>query len=390
MEEVLNINDVQLHGTAYDMKMAPPGIALRNKSNGELFKILGTDIMTAKIFYGHSALSLRISLEGATHCLENIKEDFMIAITDIFAKHYNINVENVALDIVNTTTATLCTATEKNGEKKIEFRNENLVFEIPQSAIDETHEINNEITFLLKKKSGVVEMTFYNNTGLVETMAETEEARIVENVQVLQPRMRSNFIFYNEFVKIVGPTYSHRIRYNDILELYRLTRENGAYFVMKINPIRQGNTKYDFIVMNLTEDGLIDLIEKATNLRVDNCDLRVKCTHKACDGVLFLLEKAVFFLPKPIFISHREIEVSEFSRINTSRLTSSSFDMRLIARGAFNFDYINKNEFNKLEVYLTEKGIKIRSEIVVDNSESATEESEESCYEDSIEASDDE
>ncbi|GKU97086.1 hypothetical protein SLEP1_g10267 [Rubroshorea leprosula] len=88
----------------------------------------------------------------------------------------------------------------------------------------------------------------------------------------------------------------------------------------------------------------------------------VKSSLKAEDGVLYPLEKSLFFLPKPpTLILHEEIDYVEFERHAAGGSNMHYFDLliRLKTEQEHLFRNIQRNEYHNLFNFISSKGLKI-------------------------------
>lgn len=170
-------------------------------------------------------------------------------------------------------------------------------------------------------------------------------------------------------------------------------------------PLRQGQTKYPFLVfqfvreeeidvdLNLEDEALDEKYENKLQKHYDAPTYEVvsnvfraltgrkvtvpgsyrshhganalKCSMKANEGFLYPLEKSILFIPKPpTFIPLNEIGIVTFSRVGQSGGSSRTFDMKFNMKSGndIQFSSINREEYANIEDYLKQKKIKIKSE----------------------------
>ena len=97
----------------------------------------------------------------------------------------------------------------------------------------------------------------------------------------------------------------------------------------------------------------------------------VKCSVKASEGILFCLEKAFMFVPKPSqYIPYDAVSVVVMSRVGGAISASRTFDITLELRGGgeYQFSNINREEQKPLEDFFEVKSIRVRNEMVDDSS----------------------
>lgn len=386
MEEVITVENVFLNGLSSTLKISSLGLALKD-STGKVTTIKKESINKADLFFGLCNLTLRINEEVT---ITGLEIDMEQKIKDIISHLYSVNVRVIELDITDPINGTL--TLNKNF---LSFGNGKLKFELPVHAIDSVYAHKNDasITFQNDKSYFVNEIVFHTETEL-ELLSKSKELIIFEEIQTLSPKVKNNYVFFKEYLKVIGPSNNIKILYSDIFFALQIKDTLS----LKVSPFRIGETFYEFLALKF-DDSLVDFeIEgKRYEGRISECFLNLliylkndllviqsdksgyRCVNKALEGNLFLLPEGLFFLPKPIFIPLREISLVEFSRAYYSSSTSKTIDLKVITdRSTFKFDGLNKDSFNELEVFFGENNVKARSEVVV---EEVSEKESESVYE---------
>lgn len=226
----------------------------------------------------------------------------------------------------------------------------------------------------------------------------------------LTPRGRYNITLYDSFLRMYGPRYDYKIKYDDISRLFLLPRPNEVHkaFVIALDkPIRQGQQRYQLLVLqtnmetqeihvNLDEETLqkeyngdlqpvmqghlCNLIAKSFKIitrkkvfvpgKFRNADNQecVKCALRANDGHLYPLEKQFVFIHKPpVLIRFDEVDSIEFQRYAGGQGTTRNFDLCVRLRKAvgdsnakeYTFSGIDRSDFDGLYSFLSNKKIKI-------------------------------
>ncbi|OBZ84584.1 FACT complex subunit pob3 [Choanephora cucurbitarum] len=263
---------------------------------------------------------------------------------------------------------------------------------------DEEEEVNADMVFYetVKSKLELSQMT-------------TENIVQFQEVLCLTPRGRYNIDMYQDFLRLRGKTYDYKILYSNIIKLFLLLKPDEVHVLFVIGldpPLRQGQTKYPFLVfqfvreeeidieLNLEEEALDEKYENKLQKHYDAPTYEVvsnvfraltgrkvtvpgsykshhganalKCSMKANEGFLYPLEKSLLFIPKPpTFIPLNEISVVTFSRVGGQAGGSSrTFDMKINLKSGndIQFSSINREEYANIEDYLKQKKIKIKSE----------------------------
>lgn len=387
MEDVVSISDVYSEEAHLDMKLAPAGVAVKNTSSGQVLTINSDEIQSMELFYGTRKVTLRINTEKKVYSFTNIEETLVEKLKDICYKWYNQIVYFKELNIYKTTSGSLDVQ-----DVKVEFANEKTIFDFPADKIESVYESKNDITFNFPSiKNGINEITFSTHDNnlikhLKENAVKKNELITFESIQTVFPRGKMNYVFYDDYIKIIGKTHSHKVFYGDIKEIYLVDKDlNDKYCAIRIEPLRQGNTSYDFLVLSFDDsesdfevgekaykgllgETFVDLICDLAGVRVEKGTKPLKCILKAYEGAIYILEKALLFLPKAVLVPTESITLVEFSRINFSRLASKTFDMKVMADGVqYNFDGLPKEEFNSLEQFFSNNDVKVRSEVIADH-----------------------
>lgn len=103
----------------------------------------------------------------------------------------------------------------------------------------------------------------------------------------------------------------------------------------------------------------------STSYVPDSDEVGIRCSFKAQEGLLFLLERSFFYLPKPpMFIRHEEIASVEFLRVGVSATGQSSktFDVIFNHRNNdthFLFTGIFRDDYKPIVDYFQAKNIAI-------------------------------
>lgn len=230
-----------------------------------------------------------------------------------------------------------------------------------------------------------------------------------EEVLVLTPRGRYDLDMFPEFLRLRGKTYDYKIMFASISRLFLLPKDDQhVLFILGLNnPIRQGQTRYQYLVMqftreeeitaelNMTEEEIAkyDRLKKsyedptfevvsgvfralsgkkiigAGSFQSRDGHPGIKANLKAIQGDLFLLEKYIFFVSKqPTLIELSDIYQVVFSRLGSGMGASAArtFDLKIVTKSGpeYTFTSINKEEHEVTESYLKEKKVKVKNEMM--------------------------
>ncbi|SCZ89982.1 BZ3500_MvSof-1268-A1-R1_Chr1-3g01704 [Microbotryum saponariae] len=227
----------------------------------------------------------------------------------------------------------------------------------------------------------------------------------------LTPRGRFDLDMHAEFLRLRGKTYDYRIAYTQIQKLFLLPKPDDIHcqFIVNIDPpIRQGQTRYPYLVMqfikeeqleldlNLDEETIKDKYDGNLKLHYDDPAYEVvsvlfrvmaqkkvttpgsfqshdgqqavKCNLKANEGLLYPLEKQLLFISKqPTLVPHADISAVIFARVGGALPSARTFDLSIRLRGdpdhPIVFSALNKEELQPIEDFLRMKKIKIKNEM---------------------------
>jgi structure-specific recognition protein 1 len=226
----------------------------------------------------------------------------------------------------------------------------------------------------------------------------------------LTPRGRFDVDMYEKSFRLRGKTYDYKISYESAKRFFLLSKPDDMHTMLCIGldpPLRQGQTRYPFLVMqfkkdeetsielNMTEEdikkyegklqstyeapignviakifhGLTGkrLIQPSKDFVSHHQQQGVKCSIKASEGHLFCLDRAFLFVPKPAtYVSFENVSVVTMSRVGGAVSASRTFDITVTLKngtGEHQFSNINREEQAPLEQFLNIKGIKTKNEM---------------------------
>lgn len=218
---------------------------------------------------------------------------------------------------------------------------------------------------------------------------------------------------YDSSFRLRGKTYDYKIQFSAIKKFLLLPKPDDVHTLIVIGldpPLRQGQTRYPFLVMqfkneedvsielNLTDEDLSSkyqgrlqakyestqhtvvaaVFRGLTNKRVTapskdfsshHGQSGVKCSIKASEGILYFLDKAFMFVPKPAtYVTFDTVATVVLSRVGGAVSASRTFDVTVEQRGGteVTFSNINKEEQNSLIAFLDAKNLKTRNEMLDD------------------------
>ncbi|OJJ07051.1 hypothetical protein ASPVEDRAFT_46429 [Aspergillus versicolor CBS 583.65] len=227
----------------------------------------------------------------------------------------------------------------------------------------------------------------------------------------LTPRGRFDIDMYESSFRLRGKTYDYKIQYSSIKKFFLLPKNDDTHTLIVLGlepPLRQGQTRYPFLVMQLKLDEEISLELNMTDELLDTrykdkLESRyeepihqvitkifrglsgkkvimpskdfvshhghsgVKCSIKANEGLLYFLDKSLIFVPKPAtYIQIENVAVVTMSRVGGAISASRTFDITVSLKsgmGEHQFSNINREEQQPLEEFFKAKNIRIKNEM---------------------------
>lgn len=414
MEDVISLDNLFLLNTNNDdeninLRLADKGMAMKNLGSGAITTIKKDDIHRIELYRGTRLYSMRITTKTKIFNINNILEEKIEEIKKVCGHWYSINVYVKPLEIVDTTKGKVTFS-----EDYLEYRTDKLIFDVSLKDIVSVCSVKNEAVLGFdcdKEFDGVIEMrlgvpdeNFVKNLRERSEIGQVKSIIAFETLNNVSPRGKSDYIFSENYIRVLGRTYEHKVLYSSIRRIMVLEQEKVVNIIINVDPsIKQGQTRYNFINL-LFEKGIvedfeieldddlrskyptlkekyagelhetfIEIIELFTKQKVQVSEgfrtkanqIFLSCALRALEGLLFPIADAVIFLPKVIYMPHREIRLVEFYRVDVSVMTSKSFDMKIITYDtAYLFSSIDKDEFGALEKYFSDSNVEIRVEIV--------------------------
>jgi len=222
------------------------------------------------------------------------------------------------------------------------------------------------------------------------------------------PRGRYDIDMHSDFLRLRGKTYDYKVLYSSIQKLFLLPKPDDIHFnfVVQLDPpIRQGQTRYPFLVMqfakdeeidaelNLDEDTLKNTFQQSDNkiegqahevvsiifkglakkkiifpqnFSSANGQAAVKCNMKANEGLLYFLDKYVLFISKqPILINLADLHSVKFARVGGALQSGRTFDLVITKKDEMDlqFSSLSREEHPVIDTYFETKGKKIENEM---------------------------
>ncbi|KAK7048592.1 FACT complex subunit POB3 [Favolaschia claudopus] len=431
------------------MRVASSGMAWKGVETGEVVAIASADIKSAQWLRVARGFQLRVGLKDRKRdTFDGFKREDLKKVTELFKNHFQMTVEEIDVSFKGWNWG----VTDFRGQDLAFLVSGKLGFELPlrnvaNSNIAGRTEVSLEFTPASKKQAGdeMTEIRFHVPGVTSKTKAsgsddeksdaeggddddETSAAQVFhdniketaeigqvsgdiilsfEEVLVLTPRGRYDVDMFRDFLRLRGKTYDYKIIYSTISRLFLLPKDDQhVLFILGLNnPIRQGQTRYHYLVMQFTREEEItaelnmeeDEVAQYDRLKKNYEDPTfevvssvfralakrkiigsgsfqsrdghpgIKVNLKAVQGDLFMLEKYIFFVSKqPVLIELSDIQQVVFSRVSQGTV-ARTFDLKIVTKSGpeYMFVSINKEELEPTESYLKEKKIRVK-EIVPD------------------------
>uniref|UniRef100_A0AC35UEQ7 FACT complex subunit SSRP1 n=1 Tax=Rhabditophanes sp. KR3021 TaxID=114890 RepID=A0AC35UEQ7_9BILA len=318
-------------------------------------------------------------------------------IIDIKGKTMEFNIDGQLAFEVPLSTISNC-----NGQKNeaiLEFHNNDdalvslaeMRFHMPQDPDAEETDRVEEFKAAIMKYAGIETETDQPLTTFSQLLCPT-------------PRGRYDVKVFPTHLSFHGKTYDYKINYKCVERMFLLANKDGrhVYFVLSINPpIRQGQTRYPFLVFEFLKDDHVEIdinltpeqLKAQFNGRLEanmsggvhevvskllRCLVNKKitvpgsfiskqghpsidCAFKQASGFLYPLEKGFVYVHKPpMYIRFDEISCINFDRSDGSNKTFD-FEIDLKSGGTVTFNNIDKDENNYLIDYVKSKGLNVRN-----------------------------
>ncbi|GMR42817.1 hypothetical protein PMAYCL1PPCAC_13012, partial [Pristionchus mayeri] len=300
-----------------------------------------------------------------------------------------------------------------------------LAFEVPLQNVNKCIAAKNEATlefqdnddapvaltemrfFMAEEEQGEDRVEAFRQMVLKYAGIETETGQAVatlEQILCMTPRGRYDIKVYPNHLSLHGKTYDYKIPTKSITRLFLVPHKDGRhmYFVISLNPpIRQGQTRYHYLVIEFVKDEHVDLelgmtqeqlnelydkkldreqsgntyeivsriFRALVNMRITvpgnfvghSGTPAIACAHKQASGFLYPLEKGLLYIHKPpMYVRFEEISTIHFARSDVST-RSFDFEIELKSGSTLVFNSVEKEEYNKLFDFIVNKGLRIRN-----------------------------
>lgn len=415
MDEVISLDNLFILGNndvASNVKIAEKGIAMKILDTGEIKSLKKDDILRIELFRSTRNYAMRVITKNNTINLNNIEEEMVEEVKTNVGKWYSLSAYIKPLETRETTKGQI-----NFSDDYLEYRNEKLIFDVPLKDITTVCNVKNEVVLGFDcddQTEGVTEMRLTvpdeNFVQNLRERSETGQSKSIitfEEMNNISPRGKSDYIFNQNYLRIIGRTFEHKILFSSIKRVIQFENEKNVYIIFEIDPsIKQGLTRYNFV--NILFDKEIEeefTIEQDENVQKKFPELPtsfhgelfktfvsvlqiftkrsvetsaypkdkhnenyVSCNFRASESQIHFLDDGVMLLPKVMFIPFKKIRLVEFSRVDVSVLTSKSFDMKIITYGAaYPLTSIEKEQFGRLDSFFSKNNVELSVDVIENN-----------------------
>uniref|UniRef100_A0ABM5F7Y9 FACT complex subunit SSRP1 n=1 Tax=Pogona vitticeps TaxID=103695 RepID=A0ABM5F7Y9_9SAUR len=427
MADTLEFNEIyqEVKGSMNDgrLRLSRQGVIFKNSKTGKVDNIQASELSEGiwrRVALGHG-LKL-VTKSGHVYKYDGFRETEFDKLSDFFKTHFHLELVEKDLCVKGWNWGTV-----KFGGQLLSFDiGEQPVFEIPLSNVSQCTTGKNEVTLEFHQNDdaevSLMEVRFYvpptqeDGVDPVEAFAQNVLSKadviqatgdaicIFRELQCLTPRGRYDIRIYPTFLHLHGKTFDYKIPYTTVLRLFLLPHKDQRqmFFVISLDPpIKQGQTRYHFLILLFSKDEDISL---TLNMNEDEVEKRfegrltknmsgslyemvsrvmkalvnrkitvpgnfqghsgaqcITCSYKASSGLLYPLERGFIYVHKPpVHIRFDEISFVNFARGTT---TTRSFDFEIETKQGtqYTFSSIEREEYGKLFDFVNAKKLNIKN-----------------------------
>lgn len=416
IEDMGSVNKGQL-------RMADDNIKFLNDKTGKVISLNSEEISKVKWLRLANRPGIKLTLkDGMSYRIGGFRDSDYEKVNDYTKKNLNQDVEQLESALKGWNYGN-CEVVGQTIEFTVDSKP---AFEVPLSNVSNCIANKNEAVLEFHQNDdcpfSLMEMRFHIPGEEDATLDPVEEFRkavlayagiesdqgqaIATLTQILctTPRGRYDIKVYPNHLSFHGKTYDYKIPIKTIMRLFLVPHKDGrhVYFVISLNPpIRQGQTRYHYLVLEFLKDDEIDLELGLTDAQLTDQyggkleremsgpvyevvskifrvligmkitvpgnfvghsgTPAVMCAHKQASGFLYPLEKGFLYIHKPpMYIRFEEVSSVHFARSDIST-RSFDFEIELKVGQTLVFNSVEKEEYNKLYDYVQNKHLRIRN-----------------------------
>ncbi|XP_063814622.1 FACT complex subunit SSRP1 isoform X1 [Pseudophryne corroboree] len=427
MADTLEFNDIyqEVKGSMNDgrLRLSKTGLMYKNSKTGKVENIAAADLSEG--VWRRVALGYGIKLltsAGHVYKYDGFREAEYEKLSDYFKTHFRVDLVEKDLCVKGWNWGSV-----RFGGQLLSFDlGDQPAFELPLSNVSQCTTGKNEVTLEFHQNDdsevSLMEIRFYvpptqddggdsaeafaqNVLSKADVIQATGDAVcIFRELQCLTPRGRYDIRIYPSFLHLHGKTFDYKIPYTTVLRLFLLPHKDQRqmFFVISLDPpIKQGQTRYHFLILlfakdeditltlNMSEEEVEKRFEGKLKKDMSGCLYEmvsrvmkalvnrkitvpgnfqghsgaqcITCSYKASSGLLYPLERGFIYVHKPpVHIRFDEVNCVNFARGTT---TTRSFDFEIETKqGAqYTFSSIEREEYGKLFDFVNAKKLNIKN-----------------------------
>lgn len=407
------------------LKITDEKVVFNHTKSGRKDTIKGSDIELVNWQRLAGGWGIRMfTKDGALHRFAGFKEPERERIAKHFSTNFNLDMLDRELSVKGWNWGTA----NFNGSVLNFEVGKHDAFEIPLTYVSHCNTAKNEVTleFALNDDAPVnlAEMRFHiPSTELsgdvdpaeafrdhvvkkanIATTSTGDAIAIFREIHSLSPRGRYDIKMYPTFIHLHGKTFDYKIPTQTVMRLFLLPHKDQRQMFFCVNldpPIKQGQTRYHYLVFSFMQEDETDLelpfteeelkekyegklekemkgptfevVSKLMKAMVNrkitvpgafmghSGTPAISCSYKAASGFIYPLERGFMFVYKPpIFVKFDDVLAVNFARSGGS---NRSFDIEIKTRGdtIYTFSSIEKDEYSRLYEFLKSKKITVKS-----------------------------
>jgi len=407
------------------LKITDEKVVFNHNKSGRKDTIKGGDIELVNWQRLAGVWGIRMfTKDGALHRFAGFKEPERERIAKHFSTNFNLDMLDRELSVKGWNWGTA----NFNGSVLNFEVGKHDAFEIPLTYVNHCNTAKNEVTleFALNDDAPVnlAEMRFHiPSTELsgdvdpaeafrdhvvkkanIVTTSTGDAIAIFREIHCLAPRGRYDIKMYPTFIHLHGKTFDYKIPTGTVMRLFLLPHKDQRQMFFCVNldpPIKQGQTRYHYLVFSFMQEDETDLelpfteeelkekyegklekemkgptfeiVSKLMKAMVNrkitvpgafmghSGTPAISCSYKAASGFIYPLERGFMFVYKPpIFVKFDDVQAVNFARSGGS---NRSFDIEIKTRGdsIYTFSSIEKDEYSRLYEFLKSKKITVKS-----------------------------
>ncbi|KAG2464700.1 SSRP1 protein, partial [Polypterus senegalus] len=428
MGDTLEFNDIyqEVKGSWNDgrLRLSKQAVVFKSNKTGKVDNIQSADLsecLWRRVALGHG---IRLQTKaGHVYKYDGFREVDFEKMAEYFKSNYRVTLTEKDLCVKGWNWGTA-----RFGGQLLSFDiNDQPAFEVPLTNVSQCTTGKNEVTLEFHQTDdtevSLMEVRFYvppssTDDGIdpVEAFAQNVLSKadviqatgdavcIFRELQCLTPRGRYDIRIYPTFLHLHGKTFDYKIPYTTVLRLFLLPHKDQRqmFFVISLDPpIKQGQTRYHFLILLFSKDEDISLtlnmneedVEKKFegkltknmsgslyemvsrvmkalvnrkitvpgNFQGHSGAQCITCSYKASSGLLYPLERGFIYVHKPpVHIRFDEISCVNFARGTT---TTRSFDFEIETKqgNQYTFSSIEREEYGKLFDFVNSKKLNIKN-----------------------------